>query len=79
MGTTVVHRHGWLVSGERVVLGGKDLFSYLGQQSWMSLLLYAITARQFDAAQLKLFEGVWPFLSAFPSRDSGITALLRRA
>ena len=34
--------------GERVVFRGKDLFQELGDSSWMGLLLYGITGREFN-------------------------------
>ena len=52
--------------GERVVLRGKDLFQELGDSSWMGLLLYAITGREFNDQQIRLFDGMWLLCSSYP-------------
>ncbi len=52
--------------GERVVFRGKDLFQELGDSSWMGLLLYGITGREFNEKQLRLFEGIWTICTSYP-------------
>ncbi|HFD13290.1 MAG TPA: hypothetical protein ENJ32_12610, partial [Crenotrichaceae bacterium] len=52
--------------GERVVLRGKDLFHELGDYSWMGLLLYGITGREFNEKQIRLFEGMWTISTSYP-------------
>ncbi len=52
--------------GERVVFRGKDLFHDLGDSSWMGLLLYGITGRQFNENQIRLFEGIWTICTSYP-------------
>jgi hypothetical protein len=52
--------------GERVVFRGKDLFQELGDSSWMGLLLYGITGREFNEKQLRLFEGIWTISTSYP-------------
>lgn len=52
--------------GERVVFRGKDLFSELSEKSWMELLLYGVTGREFTKEQLKLFEAIWVISTSYP-------------
>ena len=52
--------------GERVVFRGKDLFQELGDSSWMGLLLYGITGREFNEKQIRLFEGIWTICTSYP-------------
>ena len=52
--------------GERVVLRGKDLFSEFENFTWMQFLLFAITGREFNEKQGKLFEGIWRISASFP-------------
>lgn len=52
--------------GERVVCRGRDLLNDLVEQRWMGLLLYGITGREFTAAQVRLFEGIWSISASFP-------------
>ncbi len=52
--------------GERVVFRGKDLFQELGDSSWMGLLLYGITGREFNEKQMRLFEGIWTICTSYP-------------
>jgi hypothetical protein len=52
--------------GERVVFRGKDLFQELGDSSWMGLLLYGITGREFNEKQIRLFEGIWTLSTSYP-------------
>lgn len=57
---------GALFPGKRVVFRGKDLFSELGNLSWMQFYLYGITGRIFDESQSKLFEGIWVLCTSYP-------------
>ena len=50
----------------RAVLRGRDLLKELAGTPWMGLLLYGITGREFDAAQIKLFEGIWTISDSYP-------------
>ncbi len=52
--------------GERVVFRGKDLFQELGDSSWMGLLLFGITGREFTEKQIRLFEGIWTICTSYP-------------
>jgi hypothetical protein len=52
--------------GERVVFRGKDLFQELGDSSWMGLLLFGITGREFNEKQIRLFEGIWTISTSYP-------------
>jgi len=52
--------------GERVVIKGEDLFSSFSNRSWMDLLLYSISGRNFTKNQLKLFEGIWVICTSYP-------------
>lgn len=56
---------GWY-PGEGVTLRGKDLLNELGSQGWMSVLMYAITGREFSPTQIQLFEGIWSISTSFP-------------
>ena len=64
--------------GERVVLRGKDLFDELGEKSWMEVLLYGITGKEFTQEQIKLFEGIWVNGGSYPDPriwNNRVTAL----
>ena len=52
--------------GDRVVLRGKDLFSELKNLSWMQMLLYGITGREFSAEESKLIEQIWKIGASYP-------------
>jgi len=56
---------GWF-PGEGVTLRGKDLLNDAGTKGWMSVLLFAITGREFNPAQIQLFEGIWSIATSFP-------------
>ncbi len=51
--------------GERVVIHGKDLFHEFKNKSWMNLLLYTITGREFSKNQAKLFENIWTICTSY--------------
>lgn len=51
--------------GERVVIRGKDLFESYKNKSWMQLLLYTITGREFSNKQAKLFERIWSISTSY--------------
>lgn len=57
---------GMVFPGKRVVFRGKDLFSELKHMSWIELLLYGITGRNFDRNQLRLFESIWIICTSYP-------------
>lgn len=52
--------------GKRVVYRGKDLFRDLKDTSWMALLMYGITNREFTDNQLTLFERIWNLSISYP-------------
>jgi len=52
--------------GERVLFRGKELLQELNQLSWMELILFGITGRQFQPNQIKLFEAIWVISTSFP-------------
>ncbi len=52
--------------GERVVFRGKDLFHELNENSWMSILLFGITGREFSENQLAFFERIWTLCASYP-------------
>ena len=45
--------------GDRVIFRGKNLFTDLFDKSWMDVLLYGITGREFDQAQMRLWNSLW--------------------
>ena len=57
---------GLLFPGEKVVFRGKDLFSELSDKSWMELLVYGVTGREFTKKQIKLFEAIWVICTSYP-------------
>lgn len=56
---------GWF-PGERVVLRGKDVFSELGEQPWMSFLIFTITGKLPSNQERKMFEGIWTITASYP-------------
>lgn len=52
--------------GERVVYRGKDLFNDLKNKSWMGLLAFGVTGREFSDEQLELFEKLWMLSVSYP-------------
>lgn len=50
----------------RVVFRGHDLFRDLADLPWMGLLLFGITGRVPDSAQIRLFEGMWTLCTSYP-------------
>ena len=52
--------------GGKVVLRGNDLFELTKNMSWMQLLLFGITGRNFSQTQGKLFEGIWKISTSYP-------------
>lgn len=54
---------------ERVVMRGKDLHNELGKQDWLSVMVYAITGREFSANQLRYMNFMW-VATSYP--DAGI-------
>lgn len=59
-------RMGLVFAGERVIIRGKDLFHDLYGMRWMELFLYALTGRNFDQNQIRLFEGMWSLCTSYP-------------
>lgn len=54
---------------ERVVMRGKDLHHELGKQDWLSVLVYAITGREYTENQLRYMNFMW-VATSYP--DAGI-------
>ena len=52
--------------GDRVIFRGKNLFTDLFDKSWMDVLLYGITGREFDQAQMRLWNSLWVLCASFP-------------
>lgn len=57
---------GGSIPGERVVVRGKDLFSELEDFSWLKLLLFMITGREFEANALALLDKIWALTISYP-------------
>lgn len=57
---------GAMFPGERVVVRGKDLFADLYGMSWMGLLLYYITGREFSINELKVLDQLWMLSINYP-------------
>lgn len=51
---------------ETVYVRGKDLFSDLFNASWMELLLFVVTGREFSAKQIELFDRIWVLSVSYP-------------
>jgi hypothetical protein len=49
-----------------VTFRGHDLLNALEDLSWMDLLMYGITGRRFNPAQLELFQGMWKISASYP-------------
>ena len=54
---------------ERVVMRGKDLHYELGKQDWLSVMVYAITGREFSENQIRYMNFMW-VATSYP--DAGI-------
>ncbi len=52
--------------GERVIVRGKDLFTELQGFSWLKLLLYMITGREFGEKELELLDSIWALTISYP-------------
>ena len=57
---------GGSIPGERVVVRGKDLFEELSEFSWLKLLLFMITGREFTEQQLELLDRIWALTISYP-------------
>jgi len=53
-------------AGERVVLRGRDLFSDLSDQSWMSIWMLSITGRTFSDELVEFWSRMWVICTSFP-------------
>ncbi|MBT8123922.1 MAG: hypothetical protein KJO81_03745 [Gammaproteobacteria bacterium] len=68
----IQHENNWITEmgasfpGERVVFRGKDVFQELSKFSWMQVLLFGITGREFSEDQARLFEGIWVISASYP-------------
>ena len=54
------------VADGTVMFRGHDLLNALEDLSWMDLLMYGITGRRFNPAQLELFQGLWKISVSYP-------------
>lgn len=54
---------------ERVVMRGKDLHHELGKKDWLSVMVYAITGREFSENQIRYMNFMW-VATSYP--DAGI-------
>jgi len=57
---------GWFGKEQRVVYRGKDLFHDLKDFSWMELLLFGVTGREFSKQQVALFNAIWVICISYP-------------
>jgi hypothetical protein len=57
---------GGSVTGERVVVRGKNLFEDLNDFSWLKLLLFMITKREFNKNELAMLDKLWTFSVSYP-------------
>jgi len=62
----VTQMGGWFGKEQRVVYRGKDLFHDLKDFSWMELLLFGITGREFSKQQITLFNAAWVICASYP-------------
>jgi hypothetical protein len=54
------------IPGKSVYFRKKSLFDDLAESSWMGLLLYGLTGREFSEVQIKLFEAMWVITTSYP-------------
>ncbi|MBA3582035.1 MAG: hypothetical protein H0W44_06220 [Gammaproteobacteria bacterium] len=59
-------RMGLLYPGEEVWLRDKKLLTDFPEKNWFAILLYAITGKDFTAAQLHIMEAIWSICLCFP-------------
>ncbi|MEM7304298.1 MAG: hypothetical protein AAF372_02090 [Pseudomonadota bacterium] len=57
---------GGSVTGERVVVHGRNLFEELNDYSWLKLLLFMITEREFNQNELEMLDKLWTFSVSYP-------------
>lgn len=57
---------GGAIAGERVVVRGKDLFTDLKEYSWLKLLMFMITGREFNDNDLQLLDKIWALTISYP-------------
>ena len=57
---------GGSIVGERVIVRGKDLFADLADFSWLKLLLFMITGREFGECELELLDKIWALTISYP-------------
>lgn len=57
---------GGSIPGERVVVRGKDLFTELNDFTWLKLLLFMITGREFTSNQLDVLDKIWALTVSYP-------------
>ncbi len=51
---------------QHIIYRKRNLHKPPYETSWMSLLLYGITAKQFNHRQIKLFEAIWTLSTSYP-------------
>ena len=57
---------GGSIPGKRVVVRGKDLFAELNEFTWLKLLLFMITGREFSPTELEILDKIWTFSISYP-------------
>jgi len=57
---------GGSIPGERVVVRGRDLFTELEDFSWLKLLLFMITGREFEDNAVELLDKIWALTISYP-------------
>ena len=57
---------GGAVAGERVVVRGKNLFNDINEFSWLKLLMFMITGREFSDEKLELLDKIWALTISYP-------------
>ena len=57
---------GGSIPGERVVVRGKDLFTELEGYSWLKLLLFMVTGREFEDKAVDLLDKIWALTISYP-------------
>ena len=57
---------GGAIAGKRVVVRGKNLFSDIKDFSWLKLLLFMITEREFNVKELEMLDKLWALAVSYP-------------
>ncbi|MEM8843905.1 MAG: citrate/2-methylcitrate synthase [Pseudomonadota bacterium] len=57
---------GGSISGERVVVRGRNLFTDIKDYPWFKLLLFMITGREFNDDELQMLDSLWALTISYP-------------